>query len=404
MIQSTTPSPKKNRKHVTVKPEAREGRKTQWVVTWHVAGDRQRRRFDDEAAAGVEADKLEGLLEAGKGMVATATTADLASLALFRQNEPDVSLAEVIAVWRQHRGLVTKQILTSAICAEFLVAKSSEKSVRHVQTLRHHVARFEALFAPKNFPNITTEELSIYLNETVGGSPKTRKNHLITLRSIFNWAKNAKRCLPFNEPTAADGVEMPDPESGEHEVFTPKALVRLLAFAEDCVVVWLVLGAFAGVREAERCRMTWAHWKEDRKALVLTPEITKTDRRRSIRVEDNLGQWLALFKGKEKEKMVPYHNPFKKIRPMLDATGMKWVDNGLRAGYVSYHMELNEDMALTSKHSGHSLRVLEADYLNLVSKADAQSWFGITPQTVLDYCQEKGLPVPSWASRISRET
>lgn len=405
-----TTAKKTERKHVKIYPTERNGT-AYFTVCWYVGEVRQRRNFKDEGEAETEADTIEELIEGGTGALTTAAPNDLAALSMFRAQDPDTPLPEILrAFMLQQMPTKTKPRTTSIeVCKLFKADKLADKSARHVQTVRSHIKRFEDHFGLRVFADITEIDLAAYIREVVGGwdgkkfklSPKTRRNHIITIKSLFSWAVGFKH-LPFGQPTAADALTLPEVPPKEHEVHTPTELIKLFAAARSEIVVWLALGAFAGIRDAERRRLIWGDWKEENNALTLVAirksgeKLTKTRRRRSITLEDCLRPWLSMLKGDANEKMVPYHNPHKITVELAKAAGVTWVDNGLRAGYVSYHFELHENAPLTSKHSGHSIRQLETEYLNLVTKAAAKAWFEITPQLVLDYCAQHKLPDPAW--------
>jgi hypothetical protein len=125
--------------------------------------------------------------------------------------------------------------------------------------------------------------------------------------------------------------------------------------------------------------MKWKHVRED--SIVLPPEITKTNRRRIADVPPNLAAWLKPLRG-EPEEFVTYAESYKVYRRTLKLfrnTGITRDQNALRHTFVSCHLEKHCDPSKTAKNAGHSLAVLEAHYLKLVSKSDAEAWFNIFP-------------------------
>ncbi|MGH8018165.1 MAG: hypothetical protein ACREIA_07715 [Opitutaceae bacterium] len=76
-------------------------------------------------------------------------------------------------------------------------------------------------------------------------------------------------------------------------IFTPKELAALLDAATQEVLPVLVIGAFAGLRQAE---IFWLDWKEidlARGFIEVTAMKSKTARRRLVKIEPNLRAWLT---------------------------------------------------------------------------------------------------------------
>src|SRR6266481_6057517 len=59
-----------------------------------------------------------------------------------------------------------------------------------------------------------------------------------------------------------------------------------------------------------------------------------------------------------------------------------WKHNALRHSFISYRVALVEDVAKVSLEAGNSPRMVFSNYRGLVRAADAQKWFGITPEAV----------------------
>lgn len=59
-----------------------------------------------------------------------------------------------------------------------------------------------------------------------------------------------------------------------------------------------------------------------------------------------------------------------------------WKHNTLRHSFISYRVALIEDVAKVSLEADNSPRLGFSNYRDLVRAADAEKWFGITPETV----------------------
>lgn len=388
---------------------------TEYTVAWRLDGQRKRRTFTDESEALTYKKQVEELLAAGFEAASRVTPDELAYVSLLKAEFPNVPAHEILRYYIEtHEDHARrKDVPTVAVLAEELIrdreakAKQDPRHRRNCQTLRSHLRRFAAIFRMQ-IDRVTVKELERYLDANFE-APKTRDNHRISILLLFNEARRLGH-LPFNKPHAAQLVRAPKKGSltrvRPREVYTPDELIRILAASDERMIPFVVLGAFAGPRAAERGRMTWSAWKADGSvsALVMEQDITKTARRRSIAVEGNLAEWLTAFRGGDNEPMLPLYNAHKFLAGILDKAGVARKHNALRVSYVSYHLEHYRDAALTAKHCGHSVQMLETEYLHLVSRSDAQKWFQITPRAVLEYAKENGLPAPLWAHRVPPET
>lgn len=410
---------KPERQFVTLKPQVRKGNgKTSWLLTFTAGvGNRMRLTFSDEREAIAEADRVEGLFQHGHAVAARVLKPDLIMMILLAEQMPGVKPHEIMQFYidqhggRQNRLASVEQIgnafmATRSILANGRLEPTTDYSVRHQETIRTHVKRFIRALGQHQYAALTHEHYQHHLDKEIGGAPKTRQGHLITLRSMAHWARDVgsgkEKFLPPG-PTAPDLVKMPENVGTEHEVYSAEEFTRLLIATPGDLIMFLVLGQLAGIRAQERERMTWGMWRhqEDGK-LVLNRDVTKTKKRRRVDVLPSLALWLAAFRRDDDMPMVGRFRPHKYTAAIAEAAGVPWKSNALRAGYASYHLELFDDAALTAKNDGHSLNELETDYKSIkgVTKDEARKMFDVTPQSVLAFAVEKGLPSPDWARMI----
>lgn len=401
---------KLERKHVAIRPEKRPNGKTYFVVHWTPApNDRQRRTFVRENEAEEEADRVEMMLEARQESLSKipASRMKLINSALDMLPQDDgATLLKALQFYVEKNKIDETPLATVREVGEaFIQSRSHNFSVRQQQTVRSHIGQFIEKFGTRDYTAIDTPDYTHYLAKVVGGAGKSQNNHLITLKSMARWARDiglGKRKFLPPGPTPVEQVQRAKVKHTEHQVYQAEQFMRLLVFAPEEMVMFLVLGQFAGIRAAERVRMYWSLWRRDEdNKLVLTPDITKTKQRRRVDVMENLGEWLAPFAAGPDELMVPC-NPHKMTVKLAADAKVPWIDNALRAGYASYHLELFDNAALTAKNDGHSVTELETDYKSIsgITKKSAKEMFSITPGKVLAFAQEKNLPQPAWATRI----
>jgi integrase len=250
----------------------------------------------------------------------------------------------------------------------------------HQRTITSHLKAFKKVFCG-SLASLRATELDQYL-ATIPNA-KTRLNHRITLCALFKFAQR-KSFLPHGM-TEAEKTERPHVEHNEPDILSPDDLKKLLSLCPDVrTLTFLLIGAFAGCRAAEIARLRWEDVRED--CIVLGSAKTKTRRRRVAELPENLRAWLKPLRGESKD-LVTWpedrdHLLHRKIVRMREQAGVAWTKNCLRHTFVSSHLELHRDPPRTSKTSGHSLAVLERDYLKLLSREEAAAWFNIWPQDV----------------------
>lgn len=293
-------------------------------------------------------------------------------LDVLREVKP-IGWEAAINSWRRHeveRGLPKQSVLTKSNIVDRLKDSFDFKSV-------YEVDRDDVAF-----------HLSHY------HVPKTRNNVRTILIGFFDWLENngyaEKQSNPAREVSAAK-VPPKDPIP-----FTEDELDSLLRVATEKnntdALYLLVLGAFAGMRQAEIRRLTTTDIHNaingSGRSLPLSSTITKTERRRVVPVSDTLHAWLemiwrksAAFRKTPGKQLVKGTNPSRILRVIAKRAGVKWVDNGLRKGYVSCMTELHTPDAV-AKITGHSVDVLQSKYKALVTPEAAKAWFDILPGDV----------------------
>ena len=158
---------------------------------------------------------------------------------------------------------------------EFIAAKAKAGVGRRaIADYRSRLGRFAAAFrCPVS--SITKDHLQEFLDSLKIGL-RTKKNFKTSLITFFNHAR-AKNCLPRDRKTEAEYLDEIEVPPSEIEMFSPKGLAKLLANAGPWLVPYLVIRAFAGVRDSEINRMEWRHVKfKDRQIQIPAAAAKRT--------------------------------------------------------------------------------------------------------------------------------
>ena len=166
------------------------------------------------------------------------------------------------------------------------------------------------------------------------------------------------------------------------EIFSVDELGGLLHAARATVqdvVPMLAIGAFAGLRDAEIKRLDWSEIDLRRGLIEVTANKAKTVRRRIIRIQSNLAQWLAPY-SKMSGAVVPV-NARKKLDTVRSAAALQhWSNNGLRHSFASYRLAATSNAAMVATELGHSTtQMLYSTYRELVLPEEAERYWKIVP-------------------------
>lgn len=123
-------------------------------------------------------------------------------------------------------------------------------------------------------------------------SPVTRKNHLLTVRTLFSFA--VARSYLIGNPALA--VDMPILENNPPEIHSPAQVRHVLetARADLNLCRYLAIRYFAGLRGSEAASLDESQIHPARGFIDVTAAKSKTRRRRLVTIAPALAAWLAL--------------------------------------------------------------------------------------------------------------
>jgi integrase len=117
---------------------------------------------------------------------------------------------------------------------------------------------------------------------------RTRNNFRLAVQTFFSFAKSQKY-LPkdWNE---LEAVPVWKAKNDGVEIFTPEELSMLLAVADERMIPFLTIGAFAGLRSAEIERLDWSKVNLGTGYITVDAAIAKTNSRRLVPITPNLAK------------------------------------------------------------------------------------------------------------------
>ena len=166
-------------------------------------------------------------------------------------------------------------------------------------------------------------------------------------------------------------------------------MAAVLEIADERLIPFLAIGAFAGLRHAELQRLDWAEVRMDDGFIEVKANKAKTASRRLVPIQDNLKRWLKPYR-KGSGLICDYVNTSNQIDKLAELVDKKlkekdstavfaWKRNALRHSYISYRVAETQDVAKVSLEAGNSPQMIFKHYRELVRPADAKTWFAIGP-------------------------
>lgn len=172
-------------------------------------------------------------------------------------------------------------------------------------------------------------------------------------------------------------------KGGKIEIFTPKEMAALLSKADDDLIPFLAIGAFAGLRSAEIERLDWSHVDLVQGHIEITADNAKTASRRLAPIPSNLKAWLAPIyqrKGRVFPISTAGGNLTERLQALAAETGMNgWRKNALRHSFISYRVAAEQNVSQVALEAGNSPAIVFSNYRSVVKPSEAKTYFGISP-------------------------
>ncbi len=338
---------------------------------------------------------------------------------ILNEFEFNISVAEAVKEYAQFRNeLETSYGMSLAKCIEFfkeyhfakkrarditvktaiaeylLILKTEGKSKEHIANVLQHLKRFTLHFPAinentlcLNMGNILPNEFLEWLysltslkDSTKKLSSKSLQNYFITFQAFFNWALK----MEYIQRSPLDKISKPKiKDKKEPEIYTPEEIKILIRHAQKLkhkdILLFILIGAFAGLRHSEIKRLTWDKINLESKAITLNASITKTIQRRVVNIPDNLLAWLQPFQTNIQNpptELICKPGFEERLKRFTKTLPIKWKRNALRHSCASYHLAKTQNEYETARQMGHSANVLKTNYMGLIlsSKTIESYW------------------------------
>ncbi len=385
---------------VKIYRDVRAGGRTYFRVIYYLGGKRHRLVFNDLDAAkneaavkaaqlargDVDAMQLTGRdrLTYGRALEAIKSLAmplDVAAIdyAEARKILKNNSLQDAARFYMRHHGHgITGKSVSEAFAAFQEAKEKAHRSRVYLKDIKHRVGGFAKAFSCE-VRQLSAQDVADWL-EDLDVTPRSINNTALLLRTFFGFCQT--RQWLSKDVDLMERVTRKNQAKNDIEIFTPPELRKLLDAAIPRLATAIAIQAFAGVRTAELMRMTWDDLEKRKGYIEVSASKAKTASRRLIPIQANLSAWLRRKKKEGYENRVwPVIESeyYEQLAKLADKTGVPWKKNALRHSFISYRVAESKNMAATSLEAGNSPRVIQSNYLELVTEKEAKEWFGIVP-------------------------
>lgn len=115
---------------------------------------------------------------------------------------------------------------------------------------------------------------------------------------------------------------------------------------------------------------------------MIRAELAKLAQRRVPPILPNLAEWLRPFQGLSGPINPDYRTPqtlHQAFTRLAQQAGVQLGRNTFRNCYISYRVAQPYASALVAQETGTSVKMIEANYKELVTSQESAQWFAITP-------------------------
>lgn len=261
----------------------------------------------------------------------------------------------------------------------------------YLRDLRSRMRGFGKGMGARTVADVDFETLREWVEKRrVGRSVKFYIDLRAGLVEFWAWCRR-ESLTDGHAVTVAERLPTAKRERMEKRVATPEELVEILNSVRREFRVWVVLGAFAGLRPDEIAPKPQR--KKHKRGLAcedidwrfgvirVAADVAKTSTARVVPMCEVLRvglQWAGIEEGMTGPVLL--QNPTNaretsRLGKLLFGTG--WPKDLLRHSYGSYRNALVRNLAQVAEEMGTSPRMLDAHYHNPRAEEEGKAWFGV---------------------------
>lgn len=283
--------------------------------------------------------------------------------------------------WKQARQPVVS--VPDMVARFFRVKETKGRAQETLDGLHSTLDHFAEAFTG-SIANLTREEIEEWLNSR-GVGPRRWNNMRADIVSLIRFARK-EGSIPA-ELHSAEHIEKKK-VSYAIGTYSPALLAKMLRTCEKRDRVKLVLCGLCGVRPEEarphtgskKPALRWEHFNWDKRVIDMPPEVSKVGWRRHIPLCDAAMGFLYDERGEG--DCIEIRGAKEFTLRVAAASGVPWIDDGLRHSYASYRLPLINNIQQLADEMGNSVKMIRRHYLDRKHLDEAQLWFSVRPDNL----------------------
>ena len=384
-----------------------------WHLSGTLNGKQVRKNFKSRSDAVAERQQLSirYLNEQSEGQTVWTTLTHgqnkeaIAAINLLKQAKSNKSLTFAVNYFLGHYKEVAETKTTEEAVREYCDRKSKEMErgiipYRQERAIAYEMKKLKRKFAGRIVNEIQPEELNTYLESLHGRSKamlslKTWNNRRGHLSTFFKYCMS-KKYVEENPILEVPQYKIKQ-RRGSAEILSANETADLMEWLEPyrgkqnkdgtwwgepgCKVPYFALALFAGIRpdweHGEMSKLKPKHIHRDTGVILIEPDVSKVNDKRSIKFQPNLSLWL--------ENYPPAHYPIIQKRRFHDMWSHvrkehKLSHNILRHTYISMTVGSFSSVGDAALQADSSESVIRKYYLDLVTIEEANRFWRIVPR------------------------
>jgi integrase len=284
------------------------------------------------------------------------------------------TVLEAVRHFARTLSVVAEERTVQQVVDELIQTREKDgSSVRHVDDLRSRLDRFAVAMKCK-MEGVSAARIQDFLL-SLDLAPRTVNNFRTSISNLMTFAR-MRRYLPADSDPLREVAEVKEPHR-EVGIYTPAEVEWMITNASPEFLPYVVIGAFAGLRQSEIERLDWADVGE--KYIRIRGAERRTKSTRLVEIQQNLLAWLKAMR-QPRGPIVPFANVCNQLTRLTRKAGVSQKHNALRHSYGSYRLAMVQDAAKVSFEMGNSPKMVFEHYREIVTPEQAQRWFEIQPE------------------------
>ena len=350
-----------------------------WQVGWHDNKGRRRRQFiaGKVAAEALAAQKRGEALNIDRKLIAVSS--DDRERMLFVWNEAKRRGIDLLALLNSAVDAPVQSPALADVLSEMETVKlKAGRDLGYLASLRQIVDMFAKGRERLPINKITYREVEAFLDSKNIESRSTLRSRLSTL---FKFA--VRRGYRPDNP--CDRLESQTPPHALPAILTHDETTKCLGWLKQNPrsLAWFALSTFAGLRPEEAEKTTWKEINFDESWIRVEAQTTKVRQRRVVYPLPMAMTWLE--RAKKLKSKLPLTIKTRKAdrNAMRTLLGWKeWKQDCTRHTCASMWLAHTGSAEKVATALGHSENILRKHYMALVTKADAEKFWNLSPNNL----------------------